>query len=328
MHVAIVHDRITDADAPDAIDVLHQADAVGAALGALGHTSVRIECCLDLASVRHLLEQSGADIVANLVESIEGKGQLIHLLPSLLDTMGLPYTGVGAEAMLLTSNKVLAKQWMAAADIPTPPWITLSGKNDCASAAIDFKQGAWIIKSVWEHASIGLDEKSIVNGESGNGIRNLLKANTGRLGGTCFAEAFIEGREFNLSIIGGNSDPEVLPPAEIIFEGYSKEMPKIVDYRAKWDETAYAYHHTPRNFDFSSNDTALLERIKNITHRCWESFNLRGYARVDFRVDDAGNPWVLEVNANPCLSPDAGFAAALDRAGISMVEAMKRILEN
>jgi D-alanine-D-alanine ligase len=105
-------------------------------------------------------------------------------------------------------------------------------------------------------------------------------------------------------------------------------MPKIVDYRAKWDETAYAYHHTPRTFDFDPNDFPLLETLKMLSLECWKCFGLSGYARVDFRVDSANAPWVLEVNANPCLSPDAGFAAALDQAGISFETAVDRIIED
>jgi D-alanine-D-alanine ligase len=101
-----------------------------------------------------------------------------------------------------------------------------------------------------------------------------------------------------------------------------------VDYRAKWDETSSAWGNTPRTFDFGESDRELLERLEQAALRCWEQFNLRGYARVDFRVDAAGTPWVLEVNTNPCLSPDAGFAAALDRAGIPFDEAVRRILEH
>jgi D-alanine-D-alanine ligase len=138
----------------------------------------------------------------------------------------------------------------------------------------------------------------------------------------------VDGREFNLSVLAGKNGPEVLPPAEIIFEGYTPDMPKIVDYRAKWDETAYAYHHTPRTFDFTSEDYPLLETLKKLALQCWKCFNLSGYARVDFRVDTGGAPWVLEVNANPCLSPDAGFAAALERAGISFEAAVERILSD
>jgi len=347
MHVAVVHDRISDSDAPDAVDVLYQAEAVEKALKALGHTSVRLDCDLDFEDVRHRLEQSGARMVVNLVESIDGKGRLIHLFPSLLDAMDLPYTGARTEAMLLTSNKVLAKKCMTAAGIPTPMWMTADG----SSGFKKIPPGVWIIKSVWEHASIGLDENSIVKTTDGNELRAILKARSGVHPGqqngspvlgdsfqaskhpgipaaSCFAEAFIDGREFNLSVLAGKDGPEVLPPAEIIFKGYTPDMPKIVDYRAKWDETSHAYHHTPRTFEFASGDLPLLKTLEKLALDCWKCFDLKGYARVDFRIDAESSPWVLEVNANPCLSPDAGFAAALERAGITFEAAVGRILSN
>lgn len=324
MHLAVVHDQVGSGDAPDALDALAQADAVERALAALGHTSVRMSCDLDLTDVRCRLEQCGAEMVVNLVESIEGKGRLIHLFPSLLDTIDLPYTGAGAEAMTLTSNKVLAKKWMSAAGIPTPPWATMN------EDVVPDKNvpPVWIIKSVWEHASIGIGENSFLETKDRKELRDFLKTRAVSLGGEAFGEVYVDGREFNLSILSGKNAPEVLPPAEIIFEGYTSDMPKIVDYKAKWDETAYAYHHTPRSFDFSAEDFPLLETLKKLAVDCWNCFGLKGYARVDFRVDGEGAPWVLEVNANPCLSPDAGFAAALERAGISFEAAVERILED
>ncbi len=84
--------------------------------------------------------------------------------------------------------------------------------------------------------------------------------------------------------------------------------------------------NTPRRFDFPPHDSPLLKRIGELAAACWDLFRVRGYTRVDFRVDPDGRPWILEVNANPCLSPDAGFAAALERAGISYDEAVARIL--
>lgn len=323
MHVAVICDRVGGSSAPDALDVLFQAETIEKALAALGHTAIRMSCGLDLSNLRHRLEESKAQLVVNLVESIEGKGRLIHLFPSLLDAMGIPYTGADAEAMMLTSNKVLAKKWMTAAGIPTPPWITANGCSDLPVGA----PALWIVKSVWEHASIGIDESSIVEIMDGKELCGILKTRAVSLGEEAFAEAYVDGREFNLSILAGKNGPEVLPPAEIIFEGY-RGMPKIVDYRAKWDETAYAYHHTPRSFDFSSDDLPLLENLKEVAFDCWKCFGLSGYARVDFRVDSFGRSWVLEVNANPCLSPDAGFAAALERAGIPFEAAVGRILED
>jgi D-alanine-D-alanine ligase len=72
----------------------------------------------------------------------------------------------------------------------------------------------------------------------------------------------------------------------------------------------------------------LLCQLAYLARECWHGFGLRGYARVDFRVDQEGNPWILEINANPCLSPDAGFAAALERAGISFPQAVERLLDD
>ena len=177
-----------------------------------------------------------------------------------------------------------------------------------------------------KHASIGLDENSIVEDCRPEAVFPLLRSRAARLGGACFAERFIAGREFNLSLLAGPCGPDVLPPAEILFEGFSQAMPRIVDYRAKWDQDAFEYHHTPRRFDFNATDRRLLQRLKDLSIQCWRHFGLNGYARVDFRVDPAGQPWVLEINANPCLSTDAGFAAALERAGIAYNDAIARIV--
>ena len=326
MHVAIVHDTVGEADAPDAQDVVVQAEAVSAALAALGHTTSRIACTLDLAGVQAGLRSCRADLVFNLVESIGGQGRLIHLLPFCLDALALPYTGAPAEAMLFTSNKPLAKQWMQTAGIPTPAWIGPWPGGDVRVQGSPDGGRDWILKSVWEHASIGLDADSIVTAADPGEVIDRLRARAPQLGGSCFAERFVDGREFNLSLLAGPQGPEVLPPAEILFDDYPEEKPRIVDYRAKWDADAFEYTHTPRRFDFDASDAGLLATLTSLARQCWQRFGLAGYARVDFRVDRTGRPWVLEINANPCLSPDAGFAAALERGGITYTDAVARIV--
>jgi D-alanine-D-alanine ligase len=102
----------------------------------------------------------------------------------------------------------------------------------------------------------------------------------------------------------------------------------VVDYRSKWVEDSFEYHHTPRCFDFSKEDLLLLENLTRIALQCWRIFGLRGYARVDFRVDKSGLPWVLEVNTNPCLSPDGGFYAAVERSGQTFTRAVERIIKD
>ncbi len=148
----------------------------------------------------------------------------------------------------------------------------------------------------------------------------------GSLGGACLAEAFIDGRELNLSLLAGVNGPEVLPPAEIRFDAYPPGKVRVVGYRSKWEEGSFEFNHTPRSFEFLETDAPLIAHLKELALKCWRLFNLRGYARVDFRVDREGRPWILEVNANPCLSPDAGFSAATLRAGLALPEVLQRII--
>ena len=332
MQVAVVHNAVDESDGPDAKDVLTQVKTVCDALGVLGHDTETIACTLDLDRFQRVLTLISPDVVFNLVESLAGTGRLIHLAPFAMDAMGLPYTGSSAEQILMTSNKVMAKHHMLVQGLPTPVWLGPYPEGSLGKYPVEADgicEETWIIKSVWEHASIGLDETNIVKGEDKTKLLSLLKLRAGSLGGSCFAERFVDGREFNLSLLGGRAEnPVVLPPAEIVFEDYGQEKLRIVDYQAKWDETSFAYQHTPRRFDFDPDDDHLLETLKGLAKKCWIGFGLRGYARVDFRVDPAGNPWILEINANPCLSPDAGFAAALAQGGLAFSESIRYILED
>ena len=324
MRVAVVHNGLSEESHPDDRDVLVQAEAVRGALERLGHSVTRMACDLNLEAARQQLFSLKPDLVFNLVESLAGAGRLISLFPGLLDALGLPYSGCATEAVFMTSNKLVAKSFLKAAGLPTPPWITLDGQS-LAAENVDQAE-RWVVKSDWEHASIGLDEGAILVHPDAPALAAALRRRAPLLGGGCFGEVFIDGREFNLSLLDGPGGVQVLPPAEILFEGFREDQARIVDYRAKWDEHSYAYHHTPRNFDFSSQDRTLLDHLTRLALACWKLFNLRGYARVDFRVDEHHQPWILEINANPCLSPDAGFAAALAQAGISFDEAIERIV--
>lgn len=328
MRIAVVHNALQADSAPDERDVLAQADGVTDALRELGHKPVRLTCGLNLSRIQSELRAIEPQMVFNLVESLDGTGRLIHLFPSLLDAMAVPYTGACSESLLLTSNKLLAKSVLDGAGLPTPAWS--ASRRACGPGLFRRPREnpkRWIIKSVWEHASIGLDAEAILEADSDDLLESLLEARAPRLGGACFAEAFIDGREFNLSLLEGPDGPQVLPPAEIIFEGFDAGQARIVDYKAKWDDGSYEYHHTPRRFDFDPADDGLLEQLRTLALECWHLLGLGGYARVDFRVDRQDRPWILEINANPCLSPDAGFAAAVHRAGMTTTEAVRRIVD-
>jgi D-alanine-D-alanine ligase len=324
MEVLIIHDEVPAGARPDEADTLVQVREVAAALHELGHHAETMPVGLDLRGLRERLASRPPTVVFNLVESAGGTGRLIHLAPSVVEASGVAMTGCPADAVFVTSGKLLSKRVLLLAGVDTPAWAT-AAEIDRGHAVLG---GAMIVKSVWEHASVGLDEGSVVPaGSAPNRLREVLNAARRAHGGDWFAEAFIDGREFNIALLDrGDGTPQVLPPAEIVFEGYAADKPRVVGYRAKWDEGSYEYQHTPRRFDFGAEDAGLLARLGEIAQTCWGVFGLRGHARVDFRVDSHGRAWVLEVNTNPCLSADAGFMAAAAMAGLTQRDVVGRLL--
>lgn len=322
MKIVILYSGTAANSSLDEQDVLIQVDAVTAALKKLGHDVYALAVRLNLEEAVDKLAALRPELVFNLMESLSGHDRLAPVVPSVLDAIAIPYTGASADALFLTSNKLLAKTVLKANGIATPPWVT------SADGVSPMLTGDVIIKSVWDHASRGIDENSILRVDGGCRLQEEIAARRESLGGDCFAEAFIDGREFNVSLLAGKNSPQVLPPAEIRFGASMPGGIRIVGYRAKWVEDSDEYLCTNRHFDFPAEDEPLLTKLKDIASRCWKIFSLKGYARVDFRVDAAGAPWVLEINANPCLSPDAGFAAALQQAGMTFSDAVERIVED
>lgn len=320
--IAIVHQHVPADACADERDVLDQAVAIRDALAGRGYDVSVLPCTADLGNVRRKLELLAPAAVFNLVETLEGSGRLIHLAPALWEVAGIPFTGSSSEALYLTTHKLLAKERMLAAGLPVPEWIE-GGEGNAQRATLNAERSTqeadWIVKSVWEHASVGLSDASVLRGLSAEDVAERVPAGA-------FAERFIDGREFNLALLAGPDGPEVLPSAEIVFEGFPAGKPKIVGYQAKWDEASFEYMHTVRRFADVPADRPLLAELRRLALRCWDVFALGGYARVDFRVDAAGRPWILEVNANPCLSPDSGFAATLAQAGLPYADAVERIV--
>ena len=333
--VVILYNDVPDDADPADQDVLVQASCVGEALKSLGCTVFRQPCTLDLEAARTALRRRRPDVVFNLVESLGGSDRLIPLAPALLDVLGIPFTGAPTGVLFAAADKLHTKSILRQGGLPFPAWIEPSSFSEGSSGGSGSAEqdkhkprfpGSYIIKTRHEHASFGIDDAAVVQAKSLEELLEILNDRTQRLLKPCFAEQFVDGREFNLSVLASPDGPEVLPPAEILFTSFPPGKPRIVGYHAKWSSDSFEYLGTPRRFDFPPEDAPLLERLTDLARRAWFLFGLRGYARVDFRVDSAGEPWILEINPNPCLSPDAGFAAALSQAGIDFSIAMKRIV--
>ncbi len=319
--IIVYHSDVPPDATPDELDVLDEAKYIATGLTLLGHKTHVFPFRLNFNSLVQQIEEIKPDAIFNLVESIEADGRLIQIAPSLFDHLKIPYFGCSTDAIILSSNKLFAKLALANSGIPTAKYICLSNINEVEIG----KDEKYIFKSVWEHASIGLEENCIRTILDKKELYNYFKTAKDQ-GKQCFAELFIEGREFNVAMIGSTSNPEALPVAEIQFIDYPEGKPKIVDYKAKWIEDSFEYEHTQRSFDSNSKEKDLCKKMHEISLKCWEVFELNGYARVDFRVDKNGNPFVLEINANPCISPVGGFIAATKQVGYEFSDVLEKIM--
>lgn len=304
MRVAVLHQHVPDDAQPDERDVLDEARAIAGALEALGHTPAIVSCDLDLTALERGLPTT--DLAFNLVETLGGSGRLGHLVPAVLEARAARFTGNSSTALLLTADKRLTKRLLAAAGVPVAP-----SHLDTA--------GPCIVKPVWEDASLGIDDDAVV--ASGALAAERLTAR----GPDWFAEAYVPGREINVALLEGPRGVEVLPVAEIVFDGEWGTKPRIVGYACKWSPESFEYQNTRRVFP--TGDTVLHARLGELARACWDALGLAGYARVDFRITEDGQPIVLEVNANPCVSPDSGFSACVEAAGLTYAAAVRRIVE-
>ncbi|MEZ5738143.1 MAG: hypothetical protein R3E68_00915 [Burkholderiaceae bacterium] len=286
----------------DEQDTLTAAQAIRDALVRLGYSSDVIGTDRHLAAVP-VIRARGPAAVFNLIEALDGDGRLGVLGCEALQAAGLRYTGSPRAAYLQSSSKLLTKQLFVGARLPTPAYWTRSAP---AGQRV-------IIKSVWEHASFGIDQASVVAAED---AAEQIRERQARFGGQFFAEAYVPGREFNVALLEQPGGPRVLPIAEMSFDALPAHLLPIVDYQAKWDESSDGYRLMDRRFGLETREPELAARIAALTRRCWHAARLRGYARVDLRLDAAGGLQLLEFNANPCLAPDAGFVAAGAQAGI------------
>ena len=301
----------------DELDVLDQVSHIEKHLIEMGIIVSRKGITVDFMKEITALSAEKPDFIFNLVESINNKGELNYFVPALLNMYAIPYSGNSLEAIFLTTNKTITSRMMKEAGINNPASYKPSQMNL-------LKPGCrYIVKPVWEDGSLGITADSVFDCVAG--FEDKLK---GKDDSHWFIEDFIDGREYNISVLAGKDGPEILPPAEIVFRDYDDSRPKIVDFKAKWEMDSFEFVNTVREFPGSSLPPEFIGRLKETARSCWHLFGLRGYARVDVRADSKGNIFVIEINANPCISPDGGFVAATKEAGYSFIDVLQRIIND
>jgi D-alanine-D-alanine ligase len=301
----------------DEMDVLDQVAHIEKHLAELGISVYRKGITEQFMSEVSALVNEKPDFVFNLVESINNKGELNYFVPALLNLYSIPYSGNPLEAIFLTSNKTISSKMMKSEGINNPGlFLPSQFKN--------LKPGRkYILKPIWEDGSLGITNESVF--ECKPGFEEKLKALDDS---HWFIEDFIDGREFNISVLAGEDGPEVMPFAELVFVNYDSNRPKIIDFKAKWEIDSFEYLNTVREFPGNRLGKELTSRLRDAALKCWHLFGLKGYARIDVRTDSNENVFVIEINSNPCISPDSGFVAATKEGGYDFTIVIQRIIED
>jgi D-alanine-D-alanine ligase len=252
------------------------------------------------------------ELIFNLVEAIAGESAREADLAGALDLLGIPYTGSGPDTLALALRKARTKEILVARGIATPRWKTVA-------PGAEWRGGLRlpvIVKPEREDASLGLWSDSVAYRPES--VPALVARIHAELRSPALVEEFIDGREFNVAFLGARA----LPLSEIEFTG---DGPRIVSYEAKWTPDSDEYRTTTPRCPANLNPE-IAERIVAVARSAYEALEVRDYGRVDLRMNPAGEVYVLEVNPNPDISPDAGIVRSAKAAGLDYTGFVREIL--
>ncbi|CAN5704106.1 D-alanine--D-alanine ligase [soil metagenome] len=293
-------------------------------LARLGHEPSRLVVDDEVQPIVTALAQSPPELVFNLCESFGGRSALESNVAALLNLLDLRYTGSSPAGLIVAGDKTLTKKVLSFHGVTTPKFATVfRGAVDWAGD-IEFPL---IVKPPQEDASLGITGKSVVRD-----VKELLETMSSlqsEYKSAVLAEQFIEGREFYVGVLG-NSTPEALPVIELDFSGFPPDKPRIASWAAKWgddgDESGAEFAGTKSVFPTDVSDE-LVEAMQKVAVESFNALRLRDYARIDLRVTDAGEIYVIEANPNCYLEAESEFARAAAESGLQYDQLIEKIIE-
>ncbi len=311
MRVVILYDPgADDWTAQDIAGVMEAVDDIAGIFEAMGHEAQRVP-------VRHDMRWFGAcrraDLVFNLCEGVHGVAQWEDHVVAMLEFAAIAYTGSALWTLTACRRKTVCNTLLERAGLPVPRWTVAQG-----TIADDFPLPA-IVKPAAEDASTGLDRQSVVTDRKS--LRARVAAMTEQFD-EVVVQQYIAGRELNVGFVGERA----LPVAEIDFSGMPAGAWPVLTYAAKWDAGS-AEDMGSRPVCPAPISQRLADRVMRVAETAWRTMQGKGYGRVDLRVDDAGRPWILDVNPNPDLTDAAGLSRMAKAAGWEYPELVRRIAE-
>jgi len=277
----------------------------------LGHKVTVVPLTDDLNYLQRRLRRLKPHVVLNQYDDVVHGAAYEMRVAAFIRMMGIRITGSPALALGLSRYKYMAASLLQGAGVPIPAQTSLIERiGEINGHDWDFPL---IVHTSQEHAGIGMDRHSVVTSKAA--LKEKVREILFTYHQPALVQTFLPGREFNVGIIGGRK-PRVLPLAEVDYSGLPGSIPPIMSYAAKWIETSVEFKKT-RIICPAKVKPDLAKKIADVAIRAFRVVGGWGYGRVDIRLDEAGEPRVLEVNCNPCLDNDVGLARAAKRGGLT-----------
>lgn len=301
-----------DHEGRDEINTIH---AIAKVLRKLSHKVTPVNMNLDAFE---RLREMRVDVAFNICDDgFHGETWMEPHIAAMLDILKIPYTGSGHKTLTICQDKAHAKKILLHHGLPTPRFYVAESQDDL-DHDLDYPV---IVKPSREDGSIGIKYDAVA--ENLDGLRQRIAKAVETYKQPALVEEYVNGREFNVALLG-NENPQALPVSEIKFKGLPKNQ-RIVSYNAKWVGNSFQYKATIPECPAKIKHE-LSDRLKEIARQAYRIMGVRGYGRVDFRVNEEG-PQILEVNPNPDISLDAGLSRSAIAAGLSYEQLVERILQ-
>ncbi len=318
--VGLTYDLKTDYefkkdDPPDAnaeFDHPSTIDVIAKAIESQGYKTRKIG---NVANLIENLDHLNVDIVFNISEGLLGRNRESQV-PILLEMTAIPFVGSDALTLSLTLDKIMAKKIFIAEGLPTPKFFEIKTPN--ASIDSDHMKFPLIVKPRFEGSSKGLSDASRV--ENIEELKKQAEYIINTYKQPALVEEFIRGEEFTVVVVG-NNPPEVMPIVQIKIDGRLRLNDKFYTF-ARITSNRLEYICPARiNQD-------LNKKLSDLALKTYNAVECRDFGRVDFRVDNEGNPYILEINPLPSLSTEDVFMLVAKEIGISYEEMIGKILKS
>ena len=260
------------------------------------------------------------DVIFNLCETFNLTTHWDKNVAATMELLGVPVTGASASALFLCNDKGLCKKILRFHRVRVARFHTFyRGHKVWLPKALKLP---CIIKPLTEEASRGISQASIVDDEAGFLARIAMIHE--RMNLDAIAEEYIDGREMYVSVIGDRA-LRILPAREMTFGQMDEDEPRIATYKAKWDDN-YRKRWGIKNHFAKTVEPDLQKHIEDVCKRAYRALHIRSYARFDLRVTAAGNVYVIEPNANPCIAKGDELAQSALKAGISYPSLIRKVV--